>query len=54
MCKLRAILSGALLVCFVSTPGAAMPFSARTVMNSERSVENARLICDELESTSAL
>jgi len=47
MCKLRAILSAATLVWFVSTPSSAMPFSAQTVMNGNLSVENARLVCDE-------
>src|SRR5262249_36711929 len=47
MCKLRAILCAAILVWFVSTPSFAMPFSAQTNMNPNRSVENARLVCDE-------
>ena len=46
MCKLRAILSAAILW-FVSTPSSAMPFSAQTVLNGNLSVENARLVCDE-------
>jgi hypothetical protein len=47
MYKSRAILSAAILVWFVSTPSSAMPFSAQTFMNADRSVENARLVCDE-------
>src|SRR5262245_30354219 len=47
MCKLRAILSAAILVWFVSTPSSATPFSAQTVMNGNLFVEHARLVCDE-------
>jgi len=45
MCKLREILSAAILVWFVSTPSSAMPFSAQTILNGNLSV--ARLVCDE-------
>ena len=47
MCKLRGILSAAIFVWFVSTPSFAMPFSAQTVINTDRSLENARLVCNE-------
>jgi hypothetical protein len=49
MCKLRGILSAAIFVWFVSTPSFAMPFSAQTVIDTDRSIENARLVCNELD-----
>jgi hypothetical protein len=42
MCKLREILSAAILVWFVSTPSSAMPFSAQTILNGNLSIENSR------------
>jgi hypothetical protein len=47
MCKLIAILSAAIFVWFGSTPSFAMPFGAQTAINADRSVENARLVCNE-------
>jgi hypothetical protein len=47
LCKLREFLSVTILVWFVSTPIFATPFSAQTVIDTDHSVENARLICDE-------
>ena len=48
MCKLKAFFGTAILLCLVSTPSSAMPFTAQTVLIADRSVENARLVCDEI------
>jgi hypothetical protein len=47
MCKLIAILSAAISVCFVSAPSFAMPIRTQIVVDTDWSVENARLVCDE-------
>jgi hypothetical protein len=47
MCKLIAILSAAISVCFVSAPSFAMPIRTQIVVDTGWSVENARLVCDE-------
>ena len=47
MCKLIAILSAAISVWFVSAPSFAITSSAQIAVNIDRSVVNARLVCDE-------
>ena len=47
MCKLIAISSAAISVCFLSAPSFGMPFSAQIVVHTDGPVENARLVCDE-------
>ena len=42
MCKLKSFFATTIFVWLVSTP-----FTAQTFMNADRSVENARLVCDE-------
>ncbi len=47
MRELRARVGAAIFILLVTAPASALPFSAKTVMNHDWPLQNARLICDE-------